>query len=78
MKLAIFDIDGTLTNTNSVDDGCFVKALADSHAISGINTNWATYTHTTDSGITQQVFQERFGRNPEERELEKLKSFFEI
>lgn len=76
MKLAIFDIDGTLTNTNSVDDGCFVKALSEAHAITGINTDWATYLHTTDSGITQQIFQEKFGRDPASPELDKFKSCF--
>ena len=76
MKLAIFDIDGTLTDTNSVDNECFVKALAESNAITGINTNWAEYPHTCDSGITLHIFQERFGRPPEEIELRKFKSCF--
>lgn len=76
MKLAIFDIDGTLTNTNSVDDECFVKALAEAHGITEINTDWASYTHTTDSGITLQIFQEKFGRDPEAAELAKFKSCF--
>ena len=76
VKLAIFDIDGTLTNTNSVDDECFVKALSEAHAITEINTDWATYPHTTDSGITLQIFQEKFGRDPEDPELDKFKSCF--
>ena len=76
MKLAIFDIDGTLTNTNSVDDVCFVKALVVAHNISDVNTDWSAYDHTTDSGITRQIFQEKFGRDPETSELEKLKSCF--
>ena len=76
VKLAIFDIDGTLTNTNSVDNECFVKALSEAHAITEINTDWATYRHTTDSGITLQIFQERFGRDPEDPELDKFKSCF--
>jgi phosphoglycolate phosphatase-like HAD superfamily hydrolase len=76
MKLAIFDIDGTLTNTNSVDNECFVRALAEAHAITEIDTDWAAYPHTTDSGITRHVFQERFGRNPDETELSKFKSCF--
>ncbi|MEK6279695.1 MAG: HAD family hydrolase [Acidobacteriota bacterium] len=76
MKLAIFDIDGTLTNTNSVDDECFVKSLAEAHAITEIDTDWAAYPHTTDSGITRHVFQKQFGRDPEEPELEKLKDSF--
>lgn len=76
MKLAIFDIDGTLTNTNSVDDQCFVKALAEAHAITNIITDWASYPHTTDSGIMAQVFQEKFGRDPRETELGKFKNSF--
>lgn len=76
MKLAIFDIDGTLTNTNSVDDECFVKALAEAYAITEIDTDWGTYPHTTDSGITRQIFQEKFGRDPEETELAKIKCCF--
>src|SRR6267142_5218677 len=76
MNLAIFDIDGTLTNTNSVDNECFVKALAEAHEITEINTDWAAYPHTTDSGITQHIFQERFGRHPDERELDKFTRCF--
>ena len=76
MKLVIFDIDGTLTNTNDIDDACFVKALAESHGITGISTDWAEYPHTTDSGITRFVFQEKFGRDPEAQELSELKSRF--
>jgi len=76
MKLAIFDIDGTLTNTNSVDDECFVKALAETLSITEIDTDWATYPHTTDSGITLHVFQEKFGRSPDETELGRFKCRF--
>jgi len=74
MNLAIFDIDGTLTETNAVDDICFEQALADAHAITGINTNWAEYQYVTDSGIIFQIFDERFGRPPAESELKRFKS----
>lgn len=76
MNLAIFDIDGTLTKTDRIDDVCFVQALADAHAITGISTDWAGYSHTTDSGITLDIFQERFNRAPEEAELLKFKNRF--
>jgi phosphoglycolate phosphatase-like HAD superfamily hydrolase len=76
VNLAIFDIDGTLTKTDSIDDVCFVQALADAHAITGISTDWAGYSHTTDSGITLDIFQERFNRAPEEAELLNFKSHF--
>lgn len=76
MNLAIFDVDGTLTETDHVDDICFVQALADAHAIRGVRTDWAGYPHTTDSAITSHIFRERFNRAPEEGELLKFKSQF--
>jgi hypothetical protein len=70
MNLAIFDIDGTLTDTNGVDDRCFIESLALALAITGIDTDWAGYPHTTDSGIMLRIFQERFGRGPVPDEIE--------
>lgn len=74
MNLAIFDIDGTLTETNAVDDLCFVQALDNTHAITQINTNWEEYQYVTDSGIMFQIFHERLGRPPDESELIDFKS----
>ena len=74
MNLAIFDIDGTLTETNAVDETCFVQAFADAHAVTQINTNWMEYEYVTDSGIMFQIFSERFGRPPDEAELISFKS----
>lgn len=76
MKLAIFDIDGTLTRTDDLDRQCFVQAFADEFQIKKINTNWAEYGHTTDSGITLQIFQEYLGRAPEPEELSRLQRRF--
>jgi phosphoglycolate phosphatase-like HAD superfamily hydrolase len=76
MRLAIFDIDGTLTETNGVDSDCFVRAAADAYAIDGMSTNWDGYAHTTDSYITRELFRERFGRTPDDGELSKFKRRF--
>jgi phosphoglycolate phosphatase-like HAD superfamily hydrolase len=76
MKLAIFDIDGTLTKTNEVDEICFVQAFAEAHDITGFDTNWDGYRHTTDSGITFQIFQDRFGRSAKPDELLDLQRCF--
>lgn len=76
MNLAIFDVDGTLTETDRVDEVCFVQALADAHAITGVSTDWAAYPHTTDSAITRHIFRERFKRAPEEAELLKFQIRF--
>lgn len=72
MRLAVFDIDGTLTETNGVDSVCFVQAMADAHSITGVDTNWGAYTHTTDSFITRELLRERFGRPPDDGEVSKF------
>ncbi|MBH8574647.1 HAD family hydrolase [Nostocaceae cyanobacterium CENA369] len=76
MKLVIFDIDGTLTNTYKIDEDCFVNALKSELKISDINRNWAEYTHVTDSGITQQIFIEKLGRIPSNEEVARIKIRF--
>ena len=76
MNLAVFDIDGTLTATNEVDDVCFVQALADAHGITDINTDWASYPHTTDSAIISHIYQQRFSREPETLEIDEIKRCF--
>ena len=76
MNLAIFDIDGTLTQTDHVDDVCFVQALADAFGITDISTDWAGYPHTTDSAIISYVFQDCLNRRPDESELQKFKTHF--
>ncbi|MBC1224272.1 DUF952 domain-containing protein [Nostoc sp. UCD121] len=76
MQLVIFDVDSTLTNTYKIDENCFVRALALEFGIFGINTNWTEYRYTTDSGITQQIFQEKLERLPLSEELVRLKARF--
>ena len=76
MNLAIFDIDGTLTRTDHVDDICFVEALADACGITDISTDWAGYPHTTDSAILSSVFHDCLNRQPDEAELQKFKTRF--
>lgn len=85
MNLAIFDIDGTLTETNEVDDECFVAAFAESYRISDIETDWTMYKHVTDSGILSELFERKLKRAPQEKDfaafkrcfVEKLKEFAE-
>jgi phosphoglycolate phosphatase-like HAD superfamily hydrolase len=76
MKLAIFDIDGTLTETNAVDDECFVQAFAELHQISDVETDWTKYKHVTDSGILTEVFEKRLKRAPEQKDYDNFKHCF--
>lgn len=76
MKLAIFDIDGTLTETNKVDDECFVKAFAVAHQITNIETDWTKYAHVTDSGLVSEIFNRKLGRSPDEKDFLIFKNCF--
>ncbi len=73
MKLVIFDIDGTLTQTSRVDEICFTRAFADTHGVNVIADHWIACPHVSDSGVTQHLFQHHFGRDPREHESSALK-----
>ncbi len=69
MNLAVFDIDGTLTDTNQVDALCYVKALKLEFGLKGIVDDWSQYTHSTDPGIMNQIFEQNMGRLPRKGEV---------
>lgn len=70
----MFDIDGTLTESNDVDSTCFASAVRDVTGIS-INTNWSMYRHVTDSGILNE-FIEANGLENKEKIKNDIKSCF--
>lgn len=69
-KLALFDIDGTLTNTNRIDGECFVDAWHDEFGPASIDDDWSQYPHTTDRGILRELFRRKLSREATEVELE--------
>jgi len=75
-KLIIFDIDGTLTNTNHVDSVCFEKAIQDTLSITSIDTNWHNYKYSTDSGILTEIFQSKLNRDPTSHEIKIIRNKF--
>src|SRR6266496_682627 len=76
MKLVMFDIDGTLTQTYQADKACFVQALREVFGFTGINTDWASYPHCSDSGILEALFQLRLGRSPLPTEISTFQTHF--
>src|SRR5439155_18578760 len=50
-RLAIFDIDGTLTDTNGVDDDCYRIAIAEALGVAPSAIDWSGAAHVTDSEI---------------------------
>jgi len=76
MNLAIFDIDGTLTESVAVDAVCFVQAFRDVFGIGPINTNWLEYTFQTDSCLALEICRNHLGRDPDVAEISRLQSRF--
>lgn len=76
MKLAIFDVDGTLTNTNHVDALCFVRAVTAELQIDLSATGWPGFTSVTDSGIVRELYERHLGRLPSVDEVARLRGRF--
>ena len=74
MKLAIFDIDGTLTQTMIVTDALFALAVREVVLLENFSQDWSKYPHVTDSGILQHIFKQNFDREPAEDELRAIQS----
>ena len=75
-NLAIFDIDGTLTNTNAVDDECFLRAVTDVLELQFANVDWSGAPHVTDSAIVQWLSEQHRGRSVDEEERDRFVRVF--
>src|SRR5919201_1731352 len=76
MRLVIFDIDGTLTQTMKADEECFVRSLAEVCGFDDVSTDWSRYKHATDSGIFHEIHQVRTGRPPSPIEISRFRQHF--
>lgn len=63
-RLAVFDIDGTLTRTNEVDNDCFQAAHGALLGETAVADNWGGFSHMTDSCISRELFERTKGRAP--------------
>jgi phosphoglycolate phosphatase-like HAD superfamily hydrolase len=75
-RLALFDLDGTLTDTTAVDAECFVAALAEAFAVADPDTDWHAYPHCTDAAIARVCHERRHGRPPSAAEVARLRRCF--
>ena len=64
-RAVVFDVDGTLTATNAVDDECYRRAIAEALEISAEGVDWSDAPHMTDEGLLQWIA-ERHGRVPDD------------
>lgn len=72
MQLVVFDIDGTLTRTDAIDDACYAAAVSEVLSIPGIDTDWTHYPHVTDSGILRHVVRSSLGRDVLPLEMDRV------
>jgi phosphoglycolate phosphatase-like HAD superfamily hydrolase len=71
-RLAVFDVDGTLTDTAGVDSQCFAQALVEEFGFRDLDTRWASYDEFTDSSIVREVFEAHRGGAPTPEEISRL------
>ncbi|MBA2707895.1 MAG: HAD family hydrolase [Gemmatimonadaceae bacterium] len=74
--LAIFDIDGTLTDTNAVDDECYCCALGEALELTPDEIDWADAPYITDSGITNWLWEKHRHRSPTRDDVSRVRSRF--
>src|SRR5438874_13404654 len=76
MRLVIFDIDGTLTQTMKADEECFVRSLAEVCGFGDVDSDWSRYKHATDFGIFREIHETRTGRLPSPSETSRFREHF--
>jgi len=76
MRLVVFDIDGTLTQTMKADEECFVRSLAEVCGFDDVDTDWSRYKHATDFGVFREIHETRTGRLPSPSETSRFRQHF--
>ena len=76
MRLILFDVDGTLTQTMRADTECFVRSLAEVCGFHEVDTDWSHYKHATDSGVFREIYEARAGRPPSPLMISQFRDHF--
>jgi phosphoglycolate phosphatase-like HAD superfamily hydrolase len=76
MRLVLFDVDGTLTDTMAVDARCFLRAFVDACGFADVDSDWSRYRNATDAGIFHEIFESRVGRPPSAAETTRFREYF--
>jgi len=76
MRLVIFDIDGTLTQTMKADGECFMRSLVEVCGFSDVHTDFSGCKYSTDSGVFHEIYESRTGRTPSPNEISRFRQHF--
>jgi phosphoglycolate phosphatase-like HAD superfamily hydrolase len=75
-KLAVFDLDGTLLQSNHLDDALYPRAVLAAHGIEGVSHDWTIYRSSTDFGITREILETHWRRDPSAAEIGRVRDEF--
>ncbi len=73
MNLVVFDIDGTLTDTNAIDAEAFTRAVCAHLDIAAIADDWSRFDDVTDAAIFDTLCIEYRGRGAGESDVARVK-----
>ena len=74
MNLVMFDIDGTLTDTNEVDKHCYAQALSEILQVDAADTDWTEYKNATAQGCLEEFVLRTMGRPVTQEESASIKN----
>ena len=76
VNLILFNIDGTLIQSQSIDGEIYLHSLAEVFGFTNVGSDWSAYKHTTDAGILHEIFEVYLGRAPTPAELSVFRTHF--
>lgn len=76
MILLMFDVDGTLIDSNNCDSICFENAVKKVLKLNSFNTDWSSYKHATDINILNEIISEHKNRESTHNEIQEILSEF--
>ena len=68
MNLVMFDMDGTLTDTFSLDENCYVLAIEQALGLQAVVTDWESYPHASSSYCLEAIVSQARGHAPTDDE----------
>lgn len=71
----IFDLDGTLVQSDVFDDALYQEAIAEVLGHDSFDTDWETYSHVTDTGLLIELL-DRLGVTKTDRIIRDVKDAF--
>ncbi len=74
MHLVMFDLDGTLLRSNTLDVRCFSGALKAVLGVEAINGDWGAFKYVTDEGIIAEIAAGKLNRPATPAEMAVLKA----